>query len=187
MDRLELAVLVADRGAERVDPAVVPVAERDPEFHPERHVGIGAVMPGAASASQSSGWICFSRSRASARRLSVSPSMALDCSEHHKRSLVRIERPDAELGTLHGQLEPALDQLELLLGHLAVGDVEQDAVDRFGFAGLVVERRRAQPVDPSYLAVGPDDPVFDAERLVGEAVGIGLNSSSQSSGWTCFL
>ena len=114
VDRLELAVLVADRGAERVDPAVVPVAERDPEFHPERHVRIGAVAAARpAPPNRPGGYI--SRARGRRQGGCRDPEHGLGLLGAPQRSLVRIERPDAELGTLHGQLEPALDQLELLL------------------------------------------------------------------------
>ena len=54
--------------------------------------------------------------------------------------------------------------LELLLGLLAVGDVEDDAVHGFGPARLVV-LGRAERIDPALLAARQQDAIFDAARL----------------------
>ena len=170
VDRLELAGFVANRGAERGDPAVAAVRLRHPELHRQRLVGILAVIR-RGQLLPIVGMHVVPEVAGTGQVIVGQAEHVLRMVGEPDRALGRVERPDAELGALHRQLEPPPHQLELLLREFAVGDVEQDAVDRIRLA-LFVAIHGAEAVHPADLAVRPYDPILDAERLVGEAVGV---------------
>ena len=91
------------------------------------------------------------------------------------RAGLRIDRPQAEPGALDGEVERPPGLVALLLGALAIGDVEMDSADASGDpVRIAVEG--AQRIDPAGRAVGADDPIFDLDPILGEAVEIGLRN-----------
>src|SRR5688500_16486988 len=65
---------------------------------------------------------------------------------------LRVVGPDAELSALDRELEVAADQRQLLVGPVAIRDVDDDSVNRLDLA-LFVPFRGAEARQPASLSV----------------------------------